>query len=73
MTNHQPKCTQTECEQKREGFLNLSEKSMFMQMEVCESSEDQLFKANAVANETYQTISTLWAERHNNLVGRREA
>ncbi len=46
---------------------------MFMQMEVCESCEDQLFKANAVANETYQTISTLWAERHNKLVGRREA
>lgn len=69
MTNHQPKCTQTECEQKREGFLNLSEKSMFIQMEACESCEEQLFKDNAVAN-TYQIISTLWAERHNKLVGR---
>lgn len=69
MPNHQPKCTQTECEQKREGFLNLSEKSMFIQMEACESCEEQLFKDNAVAN-TYQIISTLWAERHNKLVGR---
>lgn len=70
MPNHQPKCTQTECEQKREGFLNLSEDSMFIQMEACESCEEQLFKDNAVANETYQIISTLWAERHNKLVGR---
>ena len=69
MPNHQPKCTQTECEQKREGFLNLSEDSMFIQMEACESCEEQLFKDNAVAN-TYQIISTLWAERHNKLVGR---
>lgn len=70
MPNHQPKCTQTECEQKREGFLNLSEDSMFIQMEACESCEEQLFKDNAVTNETYQIISILWAERHNKLVGR---
>ena len=70
MPNHQPKCTQTECEQKREGFLNLSEDSMFIQMEACESCKEQLFKDNAVTNETYQIISILWAERHNKLVGR---
>lgn len=63
-------CTEDECKEKREKFIFLTIDQLSTQIKQCEKCNSGVFKTNAVAAQTYQHISLLWAEKHNQTIGK---
>lgn len=63
-------CTEDECKEKREKFTFMTIDQLSAQINQCEKCNSGVFKTNAVAAKTYQSISLLWAEKHNHTIGR---
>lgn len=70
MTSEKPPCTQEECKQKSKQFVFLPLQELAEQLKACEQCHNGLFKANAIASKTYELITTLWAEKHNQVAGK---
>lgn len=63
-------CTEDECKEKREKFTFMTIDQLSAQIKQCEKCNSGVFKTNAVAAQTYQSISLLWAEKHNQTIGK---
>jgi len=70
MSQKNLKCTKKECQKKCEEFIFMNIDQLSAQIEQCEECNSGIFKTNAVAAHTYQQIALLWAEGHNQTIGK---
>ena len=70
MSQKNLKCTQEACQKKSKTFIFMHMNQLSVQIEQCEECNSGVFKLNAVAAHTYQQIFLLWAEEHNQTIGK---
>lgn len=64
------KCSEKECQKKCKQSIVMNIEQLSAQVRQCEECNSGIFKTNAVAAHTYQQIALLWAEGHNQTIGK---
>lgn len=70
MSKEQLNCGEEACNKKCEQFASMNIDQLCEQINLCEKCNSGLFKQNSTAKNTYQMLSILWAECHNQMIGK---